>query len=64
MGRAPSLSPLERVLLQVFSRKWRLCRECGSPLASRRRNALYCGERCGWRARQRRRRERLWDALR
>jgi len=38
----------------------RLCQECRFPIpARRRRHSLYCSPRCGWRYRQRRRRERL-----
>jgi hypothetical protein len=54
-----ALTPDDRALLAVFGRKWRLCVECGTPLGRRRKDAIYCGKRCGWRVRQRRGRERL-----
>jgi ribosomal protein S27AE len=46
-----ALTPDDRALLAVFGRKWRLCVECGTPLG-RRKDALYCGKRCGWRVRR------------
>ena len=41
----------------------RRCLECGAIIAHhRRKDAIYCSKRCGWRVRQRRRRQRLRGA--
>jgi predicted nucleic acid-binding Zn ribbon protein len=45
-----------------MARLTRRCVECGGIVARRRKDAIYCGKRCGWRVRQRRRRQRLRSA--
>jgi hypothetical protein len=46
----------------MATRLTRRCVDCGGIVARRRKDAIYCGRRCGWRVRQRRRRQRLRSA--
>jgi predicted nucleic acid-binding Zn ribbon protein len=46
----------------TMARLNRRCVECGGTIARRRKDAIYCSRRCGWRVRQRRRRQRLRSA--